>query len=145
MLLLDASVWIAAVDKDDRFHSDARMLALAPAHPLGALDLTIYEVANVVGVIKGQGDLAARICRAILERSDGRVVRVDATLAKQAVELAMENKLTAYDAAYVAAARKHSWTLVSADIKDLVKPGMALAPNDPQLFDGARSSSSTAS
>ncbi len=133
MLLLDASVWIAAVDEDDRFHSAARALALTPKHPLGALDLTIYEVANVVGVLKGKGDLAVRICRAILKRSDGRVARVDAALAEQAVKLAADNKLTAYDAAYVAAARKHSWTLVSADVKDLVTPGLALAPDNPQL------------
>jgi predicted nucleic acid-binding protein len=133
VLLLDASVWIAAIDKDDRFHSAARALALAPAHPLGALDLTIYEVANVVGVVKGHGDLAARICRAILKRSDGRVARVDAALAEQAVKLAADSKLTAYDAAYVAAARKHSWTLVSADVKDLVRPGLALTPDDPRL------------
>jgi predicted nucleic acid-binding protein len=140
VLLLDASVWIAAVDKDDRFHSAARTLALTPAQPLGTLDLTIYEVANVVGVVKGQGDLAARICRAIIKRSDGRVARIDAVLAEQAVKLADDNKLTAYDAAYVAAARKHSWTLVSADVKDLVKPGLALAPDDPQLSVGARPS-----
>lgn len=133
MLLLDASVWIAAVDKDDRFHSPARALAITSTHPLGALDLTIYEVANVVGVVKDQHDLAARICRAIVKRSGSRLARVDAALAERAVELAAENELTAYDAAYVAAARKHSWTLISADIKDLVKPGLALAPDDPQL------------
>jgi predicted nucleic acid-binding protein len=133
VLLLDASVWIAAIDEDDRFHSSARALALTPAHPLGALDLTIYEVANVVGVVKGQGDLAARICRAIFKRSNRNLTRVDAALAEQAVKLTADNGLTAYDAAYVAAARKHSWTLVSADVKDLVKPGLALAPDDPQL------------
>ena len=144
MLLLDASVWIAAIDEDDRFHSAARGLALTPAHPLGALDLTIYEVANVVGVLKGHSDLAARICRAILKRSDGRVVRVDAALAERAVKLGKDNKLTAYDAAYVAAARKHSWTLVSADVKDLVKPGLALAPDDPQLLAGPKPSGQNA-
>jgi predicted nucleic acid-binding protein len=133
VLLLDASVWIAAVDKDDRFHSAARRLALSPTQPLGALDLTIYEVANVVGVVKGQGDLAARICRAIIKSSNRAFTRIDAALSEQAVQLAVDNRLTAYDAAYVAAARKHSWTLVSADIKDLVKPGLALAPDDPQL------------
>jgi predicted nucleic acid-binding protein len=47
--------------------------------------------------------------------------------------LLQKHALTAYDAAYVAAARKHAWTLVSADLKDLVKPGLALPPDDPQL------------
>jgi predicted nucleic acid-binding protein len=143
VLLLDASVWIAAVDKNDRFHSAARSLALK-RYPLGALDLTIYEVANVVGVVKGRGDLAARICRAILKRSGRTLTRIDAALAEQAVKLAADNRLTAYDAAYVAAARKHSWTLVSADIKDLVKPGLALAPDDPQLSADPRPSGQNA-
>jgi hypothetical protein len=35
----------------------------------------------------------------------------------------------------VAAARKHAWTLVSADVKDLVRPGLALAPDNPLLSD----------
>jgi len=44
-----------------------------------------------------------------------------------------EHGLTAYDAAYVAAARKHGWTLESSDLKDLVKPGPTAALHDPQL------------
>jgi predicted nucleic acid-binding protein len=58
---------------------------------------------------------------------------VDAALAESAIVLAAEHRLTAYDAAYVAAARKHDWTLVSADLEDLVKPGFATAPDDPNL------------
>ena len=64
----------------DNTHRRLKSRQRAPAHQLGALDLTIYEVANVVGVVKGQGDLATRICRAILKRSGGRVARVDAGL-----------------------------------------------------------------
>jgi hypothetical protein len=29
----------------------------------------------------------------------------------------------------LAAAHKHGWTLVSADLKDLVEPGLAVAPD----------------
>ncbi len=131
MLLLDASVWIAAVDPDDPFHASSRALVLSPERSLGALDLTLYEVSNVVGVVKGQSELAGRICRAIVKRSESNVIRVSPTLTEQALKLAAEHKLTAYDAAYAAAAKEHGWTLVSADIKDLVKPGLALAPDDP--------------
>src|SRR5918996_4689691 len=42
--------------------------------------------------------------------------RVDEALAGQAAAIAADHDLTVYDAAYVAAARKHDWTLVSADI-----------------------------
>lgn len=133
MLLLDASVWIAAADSEDAYHDTARALVLDVARPLGALDLTLYEIANVVGAVKSQPDVAARVCHTLLKRSEGKLARVDKVLAESAIALAAEHRLTAYDAAYVAAARKHNWTLVSADLKDLVKPGFASAPDDPNL------------
>lgn len=133
MLLLDASVWIAAADSDDRYHAAARALVLDPGRPLGALDLTLYEIANVVGAVKSQRRIATRITQTLLKRSEGALVRVDAALVEEAITLATKHGLTAYDAAYVAAAHKHAWTLVSADLKDLVKPGLAVAPDDPQL------------
>ena len=133
MLLLDASVWIAAADSEDTYHAAARSLVLDLERPLGALDLTLYEIANVVGVVKGQSEIATRICRTLLKRSAGRLARVDEALAEQAIALATEHRLTAYDAAYVAAARKYNWTLVSVDLKDLVEPGLAATPDDPDL------------
>lgn len=133
MLLLDASVWIAATDSDDKYHTTARGLVLDLARPLGALDLTLYEIANVVGAIKGRREIATRLIQTLLKRSEGTLARVDEVLLADAIALATKHGLTAYDAAYVAAAHKHEWTLVSADLKDLVKPGFALAPDDPQL------------
>lgn len=133
MLLLDASVWIAAADSDDTYHTSSRVLVLDAARPLGALDLTLYEIANVVGVVKGQRELAARICRTLLKRSEGALTRVDRALVEQAIALTAEHGLTAYDAAYVAAAHKHAWKLVSVDLKDLVEPGFATTPDDPNL------------
>jgi hypothetical protein len=43
--------------------------------------------------------------------------------------MAGEHSLTAYVAAYVAVARGHEWTRVSADIADLVSKGLAVAPD----------------
>lgn len=133
MLLLDASVWIAAVDSEDRYHTAARALVLDPARPLGALDLTLYEIANVIGVVKRRREIATRISQTLLKRSEGALARVDEALTEHATALAAEHRLTAYDAAYVAAARMHEWRLVSTDLKDLVGPGLAIAPDDPQL------------
>jgi predicted nucleic acid-binding protein len=132
-LLLDASVWIAAVDSQDRYHIAARALVLDPARPLGALDLTLYEVANVVGVVKGRPEVAGRISQTLLKRSEGALARVNQILAEDAIAIAIRHNLTAYDAAYVATAREHDWMLVSADLKDLVKPGLAAAPDDTAL------------
>lgn len=131
VLLLDAGVWVAAVDPDERYHSAARQLVLASSSPVAALDLTLYEVANVVGPRKRQPALAQRLCRAIVERCGDSIARIDAGLAAAAVDCAAEHGLTAYDAAYVAVARRRGWTLLSTDIADLVSRGLALAPDDP--------------
>lgn len=128
-LLLDASVWVAAKDGRDRYFEPARALALDSDQPVGALDLTLYEVANVVGVRKRRTEDATDLCRLIAARSLGQLIAVDAELIRRAVEIAVEHALTAYDAAYVAAARQRGWTLVSTDIADLVSKGLAVAPD----------------
>jgi predicted nucleic acid-binding protein len=133
VLLLDAGVWIAAVDPDDRYHSPSRSIVTAATLPAAALDLTLYEVANVIGARKRQHDLARRVCQSIVERCGNRLVRADAKLAEQAIAVAAGHRLSAYDAAYVAVARSHSWTLVSTDLKDLVARKLAIAPDDPSL------------
>jgi predicted nucleic acid-binding protein len=69
----------------------------------------------------------------LLKRSEGAFARVNQILAEDAIAIAIRHNLTAYDAAYVATVREHDWMLVSADLKDLVKPGLAAAPDDPAL------------
>lgn len=129
MFLLDASTWIAAKDAEDRFCEAARRIVLDVAHPLAALDLTFYEVANGLGARRGHRLAALELCRTITGRCPGQIATVDATLIDSALEIAAEHGLTAYDAAYVAAARRYEWTLVSADIADLVSKGLAVAPD----------------
>jgi len=58
------------------------------------------------------------------------IVRVETALFELTVSLAHEHGLSAYDAAYVAAAELHGWTLVSGDHIDLVEPGLAITPAD---------------
>lgn len=128
-LLLDAGVWIAAKDGEDRYSEAARLLAVDSDRAVTALDLTLYEVANVVGARWGRSDDAIDLCRLISARCADCLVAIDAELIRRAVEVAAEHGLTAYDAAYVAAARRHDWTLVSTDIADLVSKGLAVAPD----------------
>lgn len=148
-LLLDASVWLAALDPDDRYHAAARALVsasedagtaaeehedeqtCAAADPvtLAALDLTLYEVANVAVVSwRSQAD-AERLAELIRLACPATLDRVDEERLREAARIASEHDLTVYDAAYVAAARRHDWTLVSCDLKDLVRPGFAIAPD----------------
>lgn len=129
MLLLDASVWVAAKDADDRYFEAARSLVLDTKLPVTALDLTLYEVANVVGSRWRAPDLARDLCRTIDLRCEGRIVPVDVDLVDAAVAIAAELGLSAYDAAYAAAAQRGQLTLVSTDIADLVSRGLAVTPD----------------
>jgi predicted nucleic acid-binding protein len=129
MLLLDAGVWVASKDAEDRYFDVARPLVLDPEQVVAALDLTLYEVANVVGARGGQPDAARALIRTIAARCEDRVIAVDAELVDSALAIAAEHRLTVYDAAYVAVARARDWTLVSADIADLVSRGLAVAPD----------------
>lgn len=127
--LLEAGVWIAARDPEDRFRTSARSTILDTAQPVAALDLTFYEIANVMGARKGQVAEAHHLLRFLARRCGERIVSRDIGLLESAMEIADEHGLTAYDAAYVAAARRRGWTLVSCDIADLVSKGFAVAPD----------------
>jgi predicted nucleic acid-binding protein len=89
----------------------------------------LYEVANAAVVKARQPERASRLAKIMLARCGDRLVRVESELIDLAARIAADHGLTAYDAAYVAAARRSGWTLVSADIKDLVAKGLAVAPD----------------
>jgi len=129
VFLLDASVWIAAKVRTDRYTDTARSLVVDAACPVAALDLTLYEVANGLGVRQGRRHEAVELCRLVVERCGDSLLAADPKLIDSALRLAADHGLTAYDAAYVAAARRHEWTLVSTDIADLVSKGLAVAPD----------------
>lgn len=127
-LLVDASVWVAAAQVDNPNRPAAEKV-VESRKQLGALDLTLFEVANALGCKHAEPIEANRMCGVIVARCRKRLVRVDAELIAAGLEIAADHGLTAYDAAYVAAARRNGWTLVSADIADLVSKGLAVAPD----------------
>jgi predicted nucleic acid-binding protein len=126
--LLDATIWVAAVVPENRFHRDAQAVVRS-GERFAALELTLLEVANALGVKHAQPRRAKRLCDVIAARCHDRIARVDPSLIEHALELSAEHGLSAYDAAYVAAARRNGWTLVSADHRDLVSKGLAVAPD----------------
>jgi predicted nucleic acid-binding protein len=127
-LLLDAGVWIAAANSTEQFYEEAGTLLRAGGQ-LAALDLTLFEIANTVGVKWKRQKRAAALLDAVLVRCQKRLVRVEVETLRGAIDVAAEHGLTAYDAAYVAVARRNGWTLVSTDFRDLVSQGLAVAPD----------------
>jgi predicted nucleic acid-binding protein len=128
-LLIDAGVWIAAESPDESFAVAARELVVDTSRRAAALDLTLYEVANTIGARRGDAIGAAVACRSIIGRCKSRLVRIEDKVIEAAIEIAVEYRLTSYDAAYVAVARRYDWTLVSTDIRDLVSKGLAVTPD----------------
>jgi predicted nucleic acid-binding protein len=128
-LLVDAGVWIAAGTPDERFSLAAAELIDGAGHLMAALDLTLYEVANALGAKRGEAAKAVIACRSIEVRCGNRFVRVGGELIAETARVAIDHRLSAYDAAYVAVARRHDWTLVSTDIRDLVSRGLAITPD----------------
>jgi predicted nucleic acid-binding protein len=130
-LLLDASVWLAALDRDDSHHAAARQLLEAAASgtaTLAALDLTLYEVANVAVVRWRSTADAARLVTLVGLACPDTLERADEELLREAAAIASRHQLTVYDGAYVAAGRRRGWRLVSGDIGHLVEPGLAISP-----------------
>jgi predicted nucleic acid-binding protein len=127
--LVDASVWVSLVERNSPHREAAASLVRNGGGRLGALDLTLYEIGNAVGVKQGDATGAGRVTRLLLRCCRDRVLAIDAELLDSALHLAGEHGLTAYDAAYVAAARRQGWTLVSTDIADLVSKGLAVTPD----------------
>jgi predicted nucleic acid-binding protein len=128
-ILLDSSVWIASGSPKERFAAASLAVVLDTDRDVGTLDLVFYEIANVFGSRRGDYGSAGRLCRSVELRCGDKVVRVDPTLMEAAGGIAREHGLTSYGAAYVAAARRYGWQLVSTDIEDLVSRGFAITPD----------------
>lgn len=127
--LLDASIWHESKDTDAPHHGACRELVVDPAYSVAALDLTLYEVLNSLGARDGRAAEAVDICRLIAGRCGHAIVAADPMLMRSALSIALEHGISAYDASYVAAARREDWTLVSLDLKDLVSKGLAITPD----------------
>jgi predicted nucleic acid-binding protein len=128
LFLVDASVWVAAVTPQHPQHLQAEKFLRAGA-PLTVLDLTLYAVANVVAKKYGELDVARKLVQGLFRGSAHPPLRADVTLIEDGLDLIGEHGLTAYDAAYVAAARRNGWQLVSLDLRDLVSKGLAVTPD----------------
>ena len=130
MIVLDASVLLAAEDAGDVHHGAATRL-LEVGAPLATVELAVYETTNVAIRRWGDRDAARRLRDRIFAIADlGELVRVDRELAELAESIAVEHEISVYDACYAAGARRPGATLASCDVKDLVDTGLAQLPGD---------------
>ena len=90
-------------------------------------------MANVARVRWHSPIEAEELIRLVLATVGPRLVRIDADLAAAAVTASERHDLSVYDAAYVACAERRGWQLVSTDLRDLVEPGLDVAPDAVSL------------
>lgn len=133
-LLLDSCVWLAwarAVDEPD--HEAATALVTKSARgqvELRLLDVTLYELGNVVVCAWKQPPRAARlIVDAAFDIAGGLPLVPTPAERREAHALAEEHGLSVYDATYAAVAQERRLTLVSGD-RQLLRAGLAVAPAD---------------
>jgi predicted nucleic acid-binding protein len=91
--------------------------------------LAVYEVGNIL--TRHSGWTASRIGKALslLEEVCGDPIELAPEDHNPAAALALEHKLTFYDASYAAIARRTGRRLLSAD-QDLIVPKLAVALRD---------------
>ncbi len=128
-LLLDSGVWLASQDGDNPHHRPALAL-LDGNRRCTALDLTLYEVANVAVRTWRDRERADVVARLVSATCADTLVRIDETVVARAIEVAEEHGISVYDATYAAVSRLNGWTLVSTDIRDLVSRGLAVTPQE---------------
>ena len=128
MIFLDASVLLAAEDTDDVQHQASAALLATGA--LATIDLAAYEVVDVAERRWRDPAASARLRQRLWAIAElGVLVRADAELTERTAELARAHQLSAYDAAYVAAARRLSLPLASCDQRELVARKLAQLPS----------------
>jgi predicted nucleic acid-binding protein len=131
VLLVDASVILAAFDADDDLHEPARMILTDLQETLVTLDLARYEVTNVaVRAWRASASVAPLLEAIDRIASDGGVVLSTTALLARAARIAEEQTISVYGAAYVAAAGQTASRLISCDARDLIRRGLASSPAD---------------
>lgn len=127
--LIDASVFIAMIDQDDRNHRAAYELLAESNHSVATIDLARYEVTNVATAAWRRPQECATLLGLIeTVRGDGGVVAPDIETFLDAADIATAHGISAYDATYVAVSNRFGRRLVSCDERDLVSNDLAILP-----------------
>lgn len=127
--LVDASValkWFLPVEREP----DGDLARTAIGHlAMRTTSLAYYEVGNILTRHSGLDAVRIGAALGLLEDICGDPLALTDEDRRAAATLALEHKLTFYDASYAAIARRTGRRLLSADT-DLIKPGLAITLQD---------------
>jgi predicted nucleic acid-binding protein len=136
-VVVDASVWVSRLIPQDVHHSasstwieqytTAGNLLVAPA-------LLLVEVAASVSRQRGQGALARSIVEDLSDTDELHLVPLDVSLLQAAVNTAIDLRLRAGDAFYVAVAHHLGVPLVSWDREQLARASSIVTTYSPDTY-----------
>ena len=121
-MIVDASVWVASVLKEDAHHEVclAFMHRFVRERQIAAVPLLVWaEIAGAVARRTGDSDRGMKVAELIAAKVWVRGVPLDISLAGEAMRLAAKLRLRGADAVYVALAVTHRMPLITLDAEML--------------------------
>lgn len=118
MIVVDASVWVARLVPQDRFHQPARdwMAARRAENTLLiSPSLLLVEVGGAISRRTNNPELAGRVLASLVQMPGLRLIEMERGLVEAAAALAAQLALCGADAVYVAAAEYLNLPLCTLD------------------------------
>jgi predicted nucleic acid-binding protein len=134
VFVVDASVWVARFNDNDRFHRTSREWITSMM--IGSVRLVepvilFAEVSGALSRMMNDRDAADRSMAALISMPAMSLLPVDASLARQAARIASELRIRGVDAIYVALAEREEMDLVSWDSDHLSRASQRVTVHRP--------------
>jgi predicted nucleic acid-binding protein len=134
-MVIDASVWVAALLRNDRHHEESASLlhTLLQRNQQAAVPLLAWpEIAGAIARKTGNSELA-KIAVAFLNKQAWlESVPLDSSIARRATTVAAEQRLRGADAVYVALVLQRNGVLITLDLEMLQRVPIAVITRTPR-------------
>ena len=134
MSVVDASVFVASVIRDEKYHAEAVAWlnrALAETATLDVPAIVLSEVAAAISRGQDDDELAKRTLNLLLSTDLIQIFAVTPELARRAAEIGLEQRIRGCDAVYVALAEQLGTELVSLDQQQLERATAVIPTRHP--------------
>jgi predicted nucleic acid-binding protein len=135
VIVLDASVWVSALQPDDVNHeiSDQWLVRWTSSNPIFVPSIFLAEVGGAIARRTGNSVLGSQIVEDIVGDPMVQLVMVDLVLAKSAARHAVTLFLRGADAVYVALAAQLGLPLITWDQEQLTRASNLVTAQSPTL------------
>lgn len=135
MIVIDASVWVSFLIKQDANHSATQpwlKKTLSSGMPIAAPNLLLSEVGGAISRRLGRTNIGHKVINQLLSIPTLRLVSIDHPFGIQASRIAANYQLRGADALYVALADDLNVPLVSWDSEQITRASTLVKTYTPQ-------------